>query len=208
MYEIGGGALPANSNPYAAGYGEVQVLAVLGDLVGVLAEEKPVDAGHVVFALAAIDRVVDLTVDGVDEVVAGLAVEVVLAQAALQAISPVAPMDVVSSAVAEEPVLAALAEDVVAATRAEDVVAATRAGDVVPALGADEAIAGGVTPQAVRQRRPARRHQRQRRRHSEYRNPLSHAPVLLRGRPRGTPSLFYDDGRLATDTLGLHPQMG
>jgi hypothetical protein len=36
----------------------------------------------------------------------------------------------------------------------------------------------------------------------------SREPALLRGRPRGTPSLFYDDGRLATDTLGLHPQMG
>lgn len=66
------------------GYADVQHFAVRGDLVGTAKEA--VDASYVRVALPAVDEVVDLQVDGVDEVVAGLPEEIVRAQAAMDAV--------------------------------------------------------------------------------------------------------------------------
>ncbi len=120
--------LPAEGNDDSVGdgYADVQRLAVRGDLVGTA--EEAVDAGYAEFALPAVDEVVGLQVDGVDEVVAGLAEELVPAQAALDAVAAVAPVDVVGSCVAEEPLPVPLAEDVAAAGDVVFIVGARRYG--------------------------------------------------------------------------------
>ena len=137
-YLRGGG--PATAGEDA----DVQLLAVRGYLVDVVPEERAVDACDVEVAFPAVDRVVGLQVEGVDEVVALLAEEVVLPRAALNAVALGATRDVVVARVAEEPVRAVFAEDLVGAAVV---------GDVVPAVRPDEAIAGGVTADVVRPRK-------------------------------------------------------
>ena len=57
--------IEGNDDPVGDGYADVQRLAVRGDLVGT-AEEASY-AGYAEFALLAVDEVVGLQVDGVDE---------------------------------------------------------------------------------------------------------------------------------------------
>ena len=101
---------------------------------------EKVDAGYVV-ARPAIDAVVGLQVDGVDEVVAPLAEDLVPAQAHLQPVGAIPTVHVVVAGVAEEPVGAAPAEDGVGPA----------AGDGVLAFSADEAVPSAVTINIVRQ---------------------------------------------------------
>ena len=102
---------------------------------------EKVDAGYVV-ARPAINAVVGLQVDGVDEVFAPLADEPVPARAHLQPVGAIPTVHVVVAGVARE---------AVGAAPAEDGVGPAAAGDGVLAFSADEAVPSAVTINIVRQ---------------------------------------------------------